>query len=925
MKYKENFFMKKLLLSTLLLCSASALHGATPLPAGLTGYKWDIRELNTAILSPARIAAVVSTKWIEPADYTKYSAIYIGERLRGLGSDANWNSHEKIDLVLNYLRNGGTIIVSGNTPAELLDAKEFPAQFAAVFGFKTLSSVADPKGLKIKGNPSLFPLVIRKAAKDPAESLQINGTVSTAKGEFPVITAFAVGKGKMIWIAPCYNRFQLDCKKAGLEMGIPDDRGIYVLTGEGKTLEALNELYTGTFKAIPAIKHLPPLEKWDNKPLGTPGNLTYDGKFTKKAELVSTRPVCAPGITLCKDGKLAVIYAPADQNLIALAGELKYHLDKMTGKSFTVTDKLPAASQPAIIFADSAVAKAYGIDTGKLARDTMLLARKGNHQLVSGKDCGISQALTYLLESIGCRYLWPGVDGKIIPRKTELTLPELNKCHAPRLLIRNIRENITMNSRALASIYIFGLTPEDYYGRYQKFTSDAPGNRGFFQWHGLNDTEKTTGWKQQPEQAYEWGHSFNDFHLRHGRKHPKFFALQPDGKRYAMQRPRLCHSNPELLDTIAAERIAKFRQYPHKIALSLCLSDGGYSSMCLCGNCRKLDPVNAPERKLTIFHPSRKDVPYVEFTDRIVAFSNAVAERVLKVLPDKKFTMYAYSSYVKPPVKVKPHPSIIILTVDGLYVSDASRAAMHKSIASWVKFGNPLLWRPNALQGHRYMTLPQNHARRMFNDVELYKANGLIGTDFDGLEKNWSCKAWIYYALCKAHWNIDQLNYDLIMDDFCEAGFGPAASHIKAYLDKLEALTDAAAARNKGLGHSTDYAKVVDEKAVVELNAIMDKAIAAADAPEYLKRVKFLQEGLKYAGLNRKLFVAREQKSPDYEKYQKELMEQVRSHVLQNPMIIGPADTGFYNTHIPRQLRSKANRAAEEYLMKNNMEHLIKR
>ena len=162
--------MKKLLLSTLLLCGASALHGTTPMPAALTGYKWDTRELNTTILFPARIATVVSPKWIEPADYTKYSAVYIGERLRGLGSDANWNSDEKLDLVLNYLHNGGTIIVSGNTPAELVDAKKFPAQFTAIFGFKTLSAVTKPKGLKIKGNPSLFPLAIKKAAAAPADN-----------------------------------------------------------------------------------------------------------------------------------------------------------------------------------------------------------------------------------------------------------------------------------------------------------------------------------------------------------------------------------------------------------------------------------------------------------------------------------------------------------------------------------------------------------------------------------------------------------------------------------------------------------------------------------------------------------------------------------------------------------------------------------
>ena len=921
--------MKKFLYSAALLCCALALHGAALRPVALVGYKWDINELNSSILLPARVEAVRHiNKWLPTADYGKFSAVYIGERLRGLGKNDNWNTPEAIKDVLAYLNNGGTIIASGNTPLELLDAKKFPKEFASIFGFARLFKPAKTKGMKVKGEKMIFPLNPTRVADKPAATLQVIGTLPGDNGkEYPVITSFAVGKGKVIWIAPCYNRFLLDCKKAGLEMGIPDDRGDYVLTDEGKTREMLIKFYTDTFLAIPQVKLLPPLEKWDNKPLGAPGNLTYTGKFKNKAVLKSKAPALKPGIPLCKEGKLAVIYTPAkDKRFAKLAGELKYHLDKMTGKSFTVTSKLPAASQNAIIFANEAVAAKYGIDIKKLGQDTMLLARKGNHQIISGKECGISQALTVLLESIGCRYLWPGADGKIIPKKAEVILPELNKCHAPKLLVRNIRERLHINSRVLSSLFVFGLTPNDYHERYKAAEVDAPGNRKYFEWHGLNDSAKTTGWVQGPDQSYEWGHSFNDFHLQHGRKNPGFFALQPDGKRYAMQRPRLCHSNPKLLDQIAADRIAKFRKYPHKVALSLCLSDGGYSSMCLCENCRKMDPVNAPSRNLLVFKPSRKLVPYVEFSDRVVAFSNSIVERVHKVMPEKRFTMYAYSSYVKPPVKVKPHPALIILTVDGLYVSDASRAAMHKSIASWASFGNPLLWRPNALQGHRYMTLPQNHARRMFNDVELYKANGLIGTDFDGLEKSWSCKAWIYYALSKAHWNCDRLDYDVIMNDFCEAGFGPAAPHIKAYLDKLEALTDEAAARNKSLGHSTDYADVVDAKAVAELNAHLAKAAEAAEkTPEYLKRVKFLQEGMKYADLNNKLTLTKDKDQKAYAKYQQELIDLVKTHVMLDPRIIGAPDTGFYNRHIPRQAKIKANLATDKYIQDNKLFHLIKR
>ena len=193
---------------------------------------------------------------------------------------------------------------------------------------------------------------------------------------------------------------------------------------------------------------------------------------------------------------------------------------------------------------------------------------------------------------------------------------------------------------------------------------------------------------------------------------------------------------------------------------------------------------------LLLFVPKRRLLEYVSLADRVLDFSNRVAEEVLKQVPGKQFCLYAYSNYVEPPVKVKPHPSLIIFSVAGGYSSEENRQKALVSIARWSSFGNPMLWRPNALFGFRNQLMPQNFARKIFNDLELLKANNVIGDDIDCFEMLWAFKGLPYYALSKAQLNYHGVDYDTIFNDYCESGFGKAAPEIKKYFLLLEKLTD---------------------------------------------------------------------------------------------------------------------------------------
>ena len=50
----------------------------------------------------------------------------------------------------------------------------------------------------------------------------------------------------------------------------------------------------------------------------------------------------------------------------------------------------------------------------------------------------------------------------------------------------------------------------------------------------------------------------------------------------------------------------------------------------MCEKCRRLDPVNAPKIAWRYYRPDCVQTNYVSLTDRVIHFSNKVAEGVLR-------------------------------------------------------------------------------------------------------------------------------------------------------------------------------------------------------------------------------------------------------------------------------------------------------
>ena len=729
-------------------------------PAALTGNPEEIKAMVFDITSKYRVVAEKfpgSAGGLAVADYPKYALVAILDSTKGFGESARWATPAACAAVRDYLAKGGTVIVNGGA------VKEVAAQSAS------------------------------------ARELIRSGRVIT--------NALAIFRLRFTYAA------------AGKSLGEADEKGVYALTPEGEEVAALDAFYAKAFTGAKGLDRSAEPNEWEAKPLGPVGRMTHETTFARKPKLRAAPPVRREGLVLYDGATKAVIVAPKKASALrALAKELAWHFEKMTGAAFAVVDQAPA-SGPAVVLK---------FVPGPLGH--MVVRREGNALVLGGESSGVSHAVTYLLESLGCRYLWPGKLGKVIPKRDRLVAPDVALDETPALKIRLIRDPAKVD----------------------KTYKDHPGNRGFFAWHGVNDARNMKGW-------YGWGHYFGDYYQRYFDAHPDWFALQPYGGRAQdlasrPERPTLCLSSEGLADQAAANILADFRRSPTLAAHSICLPDGGNPTECMCRRCRALDPPNGAKVRFRVTEPWHRSFSYVSFTDRVMTFNNRIAERVTAVMPEKKLTCYVYSNYVHPPLLVKPHPALVLLSVAGSYTSERRRGWARENLAAWSRFGNEMLWRPNALIGFR-AAAPQNFAREIFNDLEVFKANGVIGTDFDCMADHWSGQGLIYYAVAKAHLNVDALGYDAVFDDYCTSGFGRAAAAVKGYFLALEnTLRTASRAENP----ESAYLKLLD---VDRLEAMLaDGRRAAAGDADVCARIDFLAKALVFARYEKKVYAAWETK-----------------------------------------------------------------
>ena len=496
--------------------------------------------------------------------------------------------------------------------------------------------------------------------------------------------------------------------------------------------------------------------------------------------------------------------------------------------------------QTFILLGDGELAHRLGVSLDSVGPDGIVLKTTGNAIVLAGRkrtatakrDEPTANAVFRFLEVLGCRSLWPGEVGKVVPAKRTITVPDLDVHFTPPIGQRNIRF-VSLDGRGVAQgLEWLGVTAADQRTAFESATrTDSEGT--WAAWNGLGGNIGIVGGAAGGGLRGGWA--------EHGSQHPEWFALQPDGTRdqtKAKERWRLCVSNPGLIDHVAQDIISRLDGHALP-AISLCPNDGGYSCFCMCDACKKLDAPNGPKIKMLMFEhvgsSERSEMDYVSLTDRYVHYWNAIAERVTKVVPDQLFLVEAYSYYSDPPVREKLNPNLVVRYVPSL--ADGWKG--------WQAAGaKRAYWRPNNLgSGYRYGILNPK-AREMAGTLNYLGQNGVLATDMDSIFHNWATQGLLYYTAARLSWDPAQ-TFDDVLKDYCVSGFGAGADSVKRYFQLVEQAVQPRVVAGRGAFPLITPA---------DLSAMRNELMAASKATENdipsHRRVAFLRTGFEFTAVS---------------------------------------------------------------------------
>ncbi|EDY22446.1 hypothetical protein CfE428DRAFT_0571 [Chthoniobacter flavus Ellin428] len=559
------------------------------------------------------------------------------------------------------------------------------------------------------------------------------------------------------------------------------------------------------------------------------------------------------------------------------------------------------AAQNFILLGDGALTHKLGLSLDDLGPggivvqtggNTLALLAKDDHS--SSREPASARPVFRFLEALGCRYLWPGETGKVIPRESTITAPDLRVRFTPQIGQRNIRFSPPDARDMAKGLAWLGATVDDYRtGLNSAEQTEATGS--WVAWNGLGGNVGIVGGSAGGGLRGGW--------TEYGATHPEWFALQVDGTRdqsKAKGRWRLCVSNPGLIEHVADDIIARLNGHAQGI-ISLCPNDGGYSSFCQCEECKKLDPPNAPKVKMLLFAhvggSERTEVEVPALTDRFVHYWNAIVERVTKVVPDQLFLVEAYSYYSDPPVREKLHPNIVVRYVPS--VADGWKG--------WHDAGaRRLYWRPNNLHsGYRDGVLSPK-ARETAETLNYLGSEGILATDMDSIHNHWATHGLTYYVAARLSWD-PSLKFDAVLDDYCQSGFGAGAESVKKYFQLA----------GKGVvpvtvGQRGAFPKIASET-IDQLRGLLVAAAKATekDAPAH-RRVAFLRAGLEFTAINaqaHRLAEAAEAGTPPEAKAVSEVMEHrwqlMRALLQQQPLAVNVGVVAAADEPLNRALQWK--------------------
>ena len=487
-----------------------------------------------------------------------------------------------------------------------------------------------------------------------------------------------------------------------------------------------------------------------------------------------------PGAVQIFDGRTActIVCDPQALDLEYIAAQqLAHYLEKITGTRPAISSTPQSGSTNNIYVGRSAKVDAMlrNVDWDRLGTDGIVIRKVGkNLVLCGGRPRGTLFAVyTFLEDELDCRWWAPGAE--TIP-----TRPKLNwdKLKPKKVFYRSPFDFRVITAEGTGRPFSFKLRLN---GSDMPFDPDGgsilshllPGEKYFAEhpeWYAyLPDTHPSgTGERDVEAEAKEYTWPYGLKLVKETRTEAMYQA--------ALRSHRLpwqpCMTSPGALEQVTENVLAYLANhydtwpYPPKVVW-IVQQDGRYT--CHCDRCLALAQ-----------QEGSRSAAWVRFL-------NAVARRVEKDYPDVLIGTHAYLHTIKPPRTIRPHDKVLIymaLLDRDHKIPLGQLADLGPYAAHWAKISkNTWLWDYTA-NFRNYLVPHPNHLVHGDTIQYCYK----IG--FNGIRMQGGHGASVELVHMR-NWVISQLLWDpqqdprLLVEEFLQGYYGPAAHHLMKYLDTL--------------------------------------------------------------------------------------------------------------------------------------------
>lgn len=447
----------------------------------------------------------------------------------------------------------------------------------------------------------------------------------------------------------------------------------------------------------------------------------------------------------------------ADPAAVLALKEYRALVKKATGvEPMRVAEPVPGT--PTIFFGRNAWSEAAGVNVTDLPAEGFHLRSVGQDIHIVGRDSPEAGAhrvagnvgmepgtlfgtYEFLERCYGMVFAWHDDLGTVVPSHHDLTVAALNVSDAPDSMYRQF----TKSPEGLAN---------EVFGRRLRLGHPID-VRHEHNWHRIMSPD------EYGETHPEW------FAEIKGRRYPRHYSEKRGGQ--------VCTSNPAVVEHFARVAIEYFKANPHSTMFSIAANDG--RKFCTCSACQALDSGrNRPDGRRVI-------------TDRIITFSNLVAERVAKEYPKKRLGVIIYLDYKYPPQNVKPHPMLFLVhptnsgfSQGAFYDGDEwSEAAMergwHQAAGRFYKYD---IWHYD--QTPLYMIAPVT--RHLIEKCRAQQKHGVDG-GYHYIARSYELLGAGHYLLSHLLWD-HHFDAETAEQRYYAALYGVAADDVKAYYDLLE-------------------------------------------------------------------------------------------------------------------------------------------